>query len=156
MLLPREPGKTDLPESLDNIIGLIEIPVPKYSKTKVADPAAHFKRALPEVWNGKSVFRMGVYHGEDKKYGFSRVLKADEVPMDGKYHLVKLTLNAPESITPSTVFYSGKWTIAFQLGHETKTGLKYHIFVSLKREANRLLSDKAILVPADKCPNEVK
>ena len=70
MLLPREPGRTNLPESLNNLVGTIEISVPKYSKTKVSDPAANFKRALPEKWDGKTVFRMGLYHGKENECPF--------------------------------------------------------------------------------------
>lgn len=155
MLLPREPGRTALPESLNNVAGVIEIAVPKYSKTKVADTAANFQRALPEVWDGKTMFRMGLYHGATKKYSSARILKGADVPMDGKYHLIKLADTA-DTITPSTVFYSGKWTLAFQLGHNVQAGKKYYVFVSLKREENRLLGDKVVLVPEDKCPAGLK
>ena len=75
--------------------------------------------------------------------------------MDGKYHLVKLA-NHPDKITKTTVFYSGKWTLAFQLGDKAVTDKKYYVFVSLKREANRLLGDKVILVPEDVCPADLK
>ena len=155
LLLPREPGRTALPESLNNISGVVEIAVPKYVKTKVADPDANYKRALPEVWDGKTVFRIGLYHGATKKYSSTKVLKASEVPADGKYHLVKLT-RTPDTITSNTVFFGGKWTLAFQLGKDAVPGQKYHIFVSLKREENRLLGDKVVLVPAEKCPAELK
>ena len=155
MLAPREPGRTKLPEALENLSGVIEISVQKYAKAQVADPAANYRRALPEAWDGKAVFRMGLYHGADKKYSSPRVLKAEEVPMDGKYHLVKLS-NTPDKITPTTVFYSGKWTLAFQLNGKADADKKYYVFVSLKREANRLLGDKVVLVPADVCPADLK
>lgn len=155
MLLPREPGRTALPAVLDNVADVIEIPVPKYNKVKVADPAAHFQRALPEVWDGKTVFRMGLYHGKDKKYSSTKVLRASDVPADGKYHLVRLT-REPDTITPTTVFFAGAWKMSFQLGHDAVAGVKYHVFISLKREEGRLLGDKVVLVPGEKCPAELK
>ncbi|MBE6406378.1 MAG: DUF4838 domain-containing protein [Lentisphaerae bacterium] len=155
LLVPREPGKTSLPESLRSIPGLIEITVAKTAKAKVEDPAANFYRALAEKWDGKATFRMGIYHGKTKTYSSTRILKAAEVPADGKYHLVRLN-KVPDSIVKHDVFFAGAWKMAFQIGWNTKPDTKYIVFVSLKREANRLLCDKLVLVPGDKCPAELK
>ena len=154
ILLPKIPGRTQLPKSLDAIKEIVEVTVDQNHKLKVTDPVANFKRALPEVFDEKKPFYMGIYHGNAKKFGPKKVIKANDIPMDGKYHLIKIS-DKGENITSSTVFYAGKWNLAFQIGRNTDSNTKYIIFASLKREEKRILGDKIVLVPENKCPKEL-
>ncbi len=146
LLVQRLPGQVDLPAEMC-VKGMLDFAVAKNNKNAVADPDANFKRALPENWNGQTAFRVGIYDTKAKKYNSVRLLKASEIPVDGKFHLVKFNAS-PIKVTASSSLFGGRWAMLFFLGAKADVNTDYTIYMSLKREDNRLLCDRVIMLPA--------
>ncbi|MBQ7208600.1 MAG: DUF4838 domain-containing protein [Lentisphaeria bacterium] len=140
-----------LPPQFDGVSGVVPVKITFGIKNAVADPRSADGKAFPEAWDGKANFRIGLYERVEKKYVFSRFLKAEEVPADGAYHLVLLS-KKPLPFTTGATVIGGRWTLLFRAGDHAVPGQSYHVFLSLLRENGRLLCDKVFLVPAEKTP----
>ena len=140
-----------LPPELENIDGVVPVKITFGIKNAVADPRSPEGRALPEVWDGKANFRIGLYNRITKKYGPVRPLKANELPADGAYHLILLD-KTPAVLASGDTVIGGRWTLLFRADEKAVPGQAYRIFLSLLREDNRLLCDRVFLVPAEKTP----
>lgn len=156
LLQPREPGMVPLPESVSGIPGVIRLPVPKKANGAVSEESANCKRALAEAWDGKTPFRIGLYDTKTKQYDGVRLLKEAEIPRDNAWHWIRLSGKGALNISPDSAIFGGKWVLLFRTEGKASPGEKYEIFLSLKLEKNRLLCDSAVLIPADKCPAELK
>ena len=140
--LKKDLVKADLPAELagaENVI--IFNPAGKYA---IKDATSVSGVAIPENWDGKSVFNMGLYARVRKKYGYTRRLAANEVPADGKYHMVCLN-KVPTALESEDTLFGGRWILIFRVGDKAVKGAKYQIWLSLKRENGRLLCARVYL-----------
>ena len=114
-------------------------------KAAVKEDDAPAGKAIPEKWDGKKHFVLGIYNRISKKYGYTRRLKADEVPADGKYHTICLD-KKPGILPRDATLFGGSWVLLFRIGEKADSNTAYQVWLSLKRENGRLLCGQVFLV----------
>ncbi len=135
--------KADLPTEFAGAKNVIIFnPAGKFA---VKDAASVSGVAIPEIWDGKAKFNMGIYGRVRKKYGYTRRLAANEVPVDGKYHLICLN-KTPSSLEADDTLFGGRWVLIFRVGDKAVKGAKYQIWLSLKRDNGKVLCSGVYLV----------
>ena len=141
--LKKDLVKAELPAEFAGAKNVIIFnPAGKYA---VKDSSSVSGVAIPENWDGKGIFNLGIYGRVRKKYGYTRRLAASEVPVDGKYHLICLN-KTPSSLEADDTLFGGRWVLLFRVGDKAVKGAKYQIWLSLKRDNSKVLCSRVYLV----------
>lgn len=145
-----------IPAALANVKGLITINVPERGRTVKAHVGANLSRAFLET-RTKAPFRIGLYDKVSKKYLAAKIFPANLIK-GGNFNLYLIN-KKPVTLTPSTICFGGSWYLNYNVGANSvqrdnaeSLAQKFYIFVSLKEEKGEIFSDRAFVVPAEKCP----